>query len=70
LGPLGEQAQSIDADHIGMVKFKDRNDIGYKRVRSDVNDLFQNAEKRRAEEAAKVEEENAKRAASAKISCT
>ena len=53
-----------------MVKFKDRNDIGYKRVRSDVNDLFQNAEKRRAEEAAKVEEENAKRAAPAKISGT
>jgi hypothetical protein len=68
LGNLGEQAQSIDADHIGMVKFKDRNDNGYKKVRSDIEDLVQNAEKRRAEEAATVEEEKAKGAAPAKIS--
>jgi hypothetical protein len=51
-----------------MVKFKDRDGDGYKTVQSDIEDLIQNAEKRRAKQAAKVEEDEAKRATPAKIS--
>jgi len=40
-----QRARTIDADHIGMVKFGGKNDRNYEMVKDDIEELVMNAEK-------------------------
>ena len=41
----GQRARTIEADHIGMVKFSGRNDKAYEMVKEDIKELVTRADK-------------------------
>jgi hypothetical protein len=41
----GQRARTIEADHIGMVKFNGKNDKAYEMVKEDIKELVTRADK-------------------------
>ena len=41
----GQRARTIEADHIGMVKFSGKNDKAYEMVKEDIKELVTRADK-------------------------
>ena len=41
----GQRARTIEADHIGMVKFSGKNDKAYEMVKEDIEELVTRADK-------------------------
>ena len=41
----GQRARTIEADHIGMVKFNGKNDNAYEMVKEDIKELVTRADK-------------------------